>query len=86
MPGVVSDSPALLRRTASQEFLLARYAELGTLNGAIWELVHLHDHEPGHYRQLTGSDDLPRFETLHRYWKQIPIAQRRAARRRFLGG
>ena len=79
-------SPALRRRAGSQRFLLERNAELGNLNEAVWELTHLHGREPGRYRQLTGSDDLPRFETLHRYWKQIPIAQRRAARRRFLGG
>jgi hypothetical protein len=54
------------------------------LNEAVWELVHLHDREPGRYRQLTGSDDLPQYETLRRYWMQIPIAQRRAARQRFL--
>ena len=84
MPGAVSASSALLRRTGSQEFLLASYAELGALNEAIWALVHLHDYEPGRYRQLTGSEHLPQCETLRSYWKQIPIARRRAARERFL--
>jgi hypothetical protein len=82
---MVGRSPALDRRVGSQRFLLARYAELGKLNEAVWELVHLHDREPVCYRELTGSDDLPQHETLRRYWKQIPIAQRRAARQRFLG-
>jgi hypothetical protein len=82
---VVSNTPALRRRAGSQEFLLARYAERGKLNKAVWDLFHLHDHEPGRYRQLTGSDDLPQYETLRSYWKQIPIAQRRAARQSFLG-
>ena len=82
---MIGNSPALDRRVGSQRFLLARYAQLGKLNEAIWELVHLHDREPGRYRQLTGSDDLPQYETLHGYWKQIPIAKRRAARQRFLG-
>jgi hypothetical protein len=82
---MVSNSPALRRRVGTQKFLLASYAEVGKLNEAVWELVHLHDREPGHYRQLTGSDDLPQYETLRRYWKQIPIAQRRAAKQRFLG-
>jgi hypothetical protein len=81
---VVSNSPALSRRVGSQKFLLASYAEVGKLNEAVWELVHLHDREPGLYRQLTGSDDLPQYETLHRYWRQIPIAKRRAARQHFL--
>jgi hypothetical protein len=81
---VVARTSALDRRVGSQRFLLASYAELGKLNEAVWELVHLHDREPGRYRQLTGSDDLPQFETLRRYWMQIPIAQRRAARQRFL--
>jgi hypothetical protein len=82
---VVGRSPTLRRRVGSQKFLLARYGELGKLNEAVWELVHLHDREPGRYRQLTGSDDLPQYETLRRYWKQIPIARRLAARQRFLG-
>jgi hypothetical protein len=82
---VVGNSPALSRRVGSQKFLLASYAELGKLNEAVWELFHLHDHEPGRYRQLTGSDDLPQYETLRGYWKQIPIAQRCAARQSFLG-
>jgi hypothetical protein len=64
--------------------LLASYAELGKLNEAVWELVHLHDREPGRYRQVIGSDRLPQYETLRRYWRQIPIAQRRAARQRFI--
>jgi len=66
--------------------LLVRYAEVGNLNEAVWALIDLHGREPGRYRQLTGSDDLPRHETLHRYWKQIPTAQRRAARQRFRRG
>jgi hypothetical protein len=81
----VRNSTALRRRAGCQKFLLARYTELGKLNEAVWELSHLHGREPGRYRQITGSDDLPQYETLHGYWKQIPIAQRRAARRRFLG-
>jgi hypothetical protein len=80
---MIGNSPALDRRVGSQRFLLARYAQLGKLNEAIWELVHLHDREPGRYRQLTGSDHLPQHETLRRYWMQIPIAQRRAAGQRF---
>ena len=80
---MIGNSPALDRRVGSQRFLLASYAELGRLNEAVWELVHLHDREPGRYRQLTGSDDLPQYETLRRYWMQIPIAQRRAAGQRF---
>jgi hypothetical protein len=70
-------------RLGSQRFLLASYAELGSVKEAMWELAHLHDREPGRYRELTGSDHLPQYETLHRYWMQIPIAQRRAARQRF---
>jgi hypothetical protein len=71
-------------RVGSQRFLLANYAKLGNVKEATWELVHLHDREPGRYRQLTGSDELPQYETLHRYWMQIPIARRHAARQRFL--
>jgi hypothetical protein len=81
---MVGKSPALSRRVGTQMFLLASYAEVGKLNEAVWELVHLHDREPGRYRQLTGSNVLPQYETLRRYWRQIPIAQRRAARQRFL--
>ena len=81
---MVANSPALSRRVGSQKFLLRSYAELGSLNEALWELVHLHDREPRRYRRLTGSDVLPQYETLRRYWRQIPIAQRRAAKQRFL--
>jgi hypothetical protein len=77
-------SPARRRRAGSQAYLLAKYEELGTLNGAFWDLAHLHDREPGRYRQVTGSDHLPQSETLHRYWKGIPVTQRRAARQRYL--
>ena len=77
-------SPALRRRTGSQAYLLAKYEELGTLHEAFWELAHLHDGEPGRYRQVTGSDRLPQYETLRTYWKQIPVNRRRAAKQRYL--
>jgi hypothetical protein len=72
------------RRAGSQAYLLAKYKELGTLHEAYWDLVHLHDREPDRYRRVTGSDRLPQYETLHRYWTGIPVAKRRAARRYFL--
>jgi hypothetical protein len=81
---VNGNSAALSRRLGTQKFLLSTYAEVGKLNEALWELVHLHERDPGGYRRLTGSDELPEYETLRGYWKQIPIAQRRAARERFL--
>jgi hypothetical protein len=81
---VIGGSPALSRRIGTQKFLLSSYAEVGKLNEALWELVHMHQRDPRRYRQLTGSDELPECETLRGYWKQIPIAQRRAARERFL--
>jgi hypothetical protein len=73
-----------LRRAGSQTYLLAKYEEFGTFHEACWNLVHLHDGEPGRYRQVTGSDRLPQHETLCRYWKNIPVAQRRAAKQRYL--
>jgi hypothetical protein len=78
-------TPALRRRAGSQAYLLEKYEELGTLHEAFWELVHLHDREPDRYRQLTGSNRLPQYETLHRYWQAIPITQRRAAKQRYVG-
>ena len=56
---MIGNSPA--RRVGSQKFLLATYAEVGKLNEALWELVHLHERDPGRYRQLTGSDELPEY-------------------------
>jgi hypothetical protein len=81
---VIGKSSTLSRRVGSQKFLLASYAEVGKLNEAVWELVHLHERDLGRYRQLTGSDELPQYETLRGYWKQIPLARRRAAKQRFL--
>ena len=81
---MIGNSPAVSRRVGSQKFLLASYAEVGNLNEALWELGHLHDRDPCRYRQLTGSDELPAYETLRGYWKRIPLARRRAAKQRFL--
>ena len=78
------DQHAVRRRSGSQAYLLAKYEELGTFHAACWELVHLHDGEPGRYRQVTGSDRLPQYETLRKYWKGIPVTQRQAAKRRYL--
>jgi hypothetical protein len=72
------------RRAGSQAYLLAKYEELGKLNEAYWELVDMHACEPDRYRQVTGSDHLPQYETFHRYWTGIPVTQRRAAKRRYL--
>ena len=78
------DAAFIRRRAGSQTFLLARYEALGSLHEAFWELAHLHDREPAKYRRMTGSDRLPQYETLHRYWRQIPQAKRRAAKQRYL--
>jgi hypothetical protein len=72
------------RRAGCQAYLLVKYEELGRLHEACWELAHLHDREPESYRRITGSDRLVAYETLHRYWKEIPLTQRRAARQRYL--
>ena len=77
-------APFLRRRAGSQTFLLAKYEELGSLHEAFWELAHLHDREPERYRRITGSDRLVQYETLHRYWRDIPHAKRRAAKLRYL--
>jgi hypothetical protein len=78
-------NPAALRRRAgSQAYLLAKYEEVGTLREAFRELVHLHDREPDSYRDLTGSDRLPEYETFRRYWKEIPLKERRSAKQRYL--
>jgi hypothetical protein len=77
-------SAALRRRAGSKAYLLAKYEERGTLHEAFWELAHLHDGEPDRFRQVTGSDRLPQYETLRRYWKEIPVAKRRAAKQRYL--
>ena len=76
--------PVALRHDGFQAYLLAKYEELGTFREAFWELVHLHDSEPDRYRQITGSDLLPQYETLRRYWKEIPLAERRTAKQRYL--
>ena len=81
----MSDDPnPQQRRASSQAYLLVKYEELGSLHQACWELAHLHDREPESYRRITGSDRLVKYETLHRYWKEIPIAERLAAKRRHL--
>jgi hypothetical protein len=81
----VTGTPHTLRRRAgSQAYLLAKYEELGTFHEAFWELVHLHAGEPGRYRQVTGSDRLPQYETVCTYWKGIPVRQRQAAKQRYL--
>jgi hypothetical protein len=72
------------RRAGFQAYLLVKYEEVGTLHGAFWELAHLHDREPESYRRIAGSDRLFSYETLHRYWKEIPLTKRRAARQRYL--
>jgi hypothetical protein len=77
-------SAAGRRRAGSQTYLLQKYEELGTFHDAVWELAHLHDREPGHYRQVTGGDALPQYETIRQYWKSIPLVRRRAAKQRFL--
>ncbi len=77
-------SPGPPRRARSHAYLLAKYEELGTVHEAFWELAHLHDNEPGRYRTLTGSDRLPRYETFHKHWKEIPVARRREAKQRYL--
>lgn len=75
---------ALRRRSATQAYLLAKYGELGRFHEACWELSRMHDCEPGRYREITGSDFLPQAETLYRYWKQIPLKRRRAAKQRYV--
>jgi hypothetical protein len=77
-------STFLRRRAGSQAYLLAKYEELGSFRDACWELIHLHDREPDRYRRITGSDRLPQYETLHRYWRKIPRTQRLAAKQRYL--
>lgn len=77
-------SPAAPRRARSHAYLLAKYEQLGTVHAAFWELTRMHDDEPGRYRTLTGSDRLPRYETFHKHWKEIPVARRREAKQRYL--
>jgi hypothetical protein len=79
-----SHPAALRRRNGSQAFLLEKYEEFGTFREAFGELVHLHQRDLDHYRQITGSNRLPQYETVCRYWKEIPLTERRSAKQRFL--
>jgi hypothetical protein len=75
---------ALHRRDGFQAYLLAKYEEFGTFREAFRELAHLHERDPDRYRQITGSNRLPQYETVCRYWKEIPLTDRRTAKQHHL--
>lgn len=68
------------RRERCQQFLLARVREGAGVVDAIEALDGLRTQEPSAYARLMGGPDIRTPETLRKYWSEIPIEVRNAAR------
>jgi hypothetical protein len=78
-PGAPAD---LERRVRCQEALLARVERGLTVAEAIDELEALHKTDPEEQQRIFGRAYPYGLETIRKYWKDIPIAVRNAARER----
>ena len=67
------------RREGAQAYLLAKYEEIGTVDDTLWDLLQLRNRDPAAYRDVVGSDENYKLETIRKYWYAIP---KRSARRR----
>lgn len=72
------------RRQAAQAFLLSAYEELGNVENTIWSLLDLKRTDAGRYRQIMGTDQLFAPGTVQKYWQEIPLEEREAAKQRYL--
>jgi len=68
------------RRERCQQFLLARVREGARVADAIEALDGLRTTDPPAYRRCMGGPDIRTPETLRKYWSDIPIDVRNAAR------
>jgi hypothetical protein len=68
------------RRERCQQFLLARVREGARVIDAIDALDGLRTTDPPAYRRCMGGPDIRTRETLRKYWSEIPIDVRNAAR------
>ncbi len=72
------------RRDRANSYLLAKYEEIGNVEETLWALAQLRTRDPKAYRKIIGSDEHYKLETLRKYWQQIPLAKRQAAKQRYL--
>lgn len=75
---------AAARRQRAQAYLLATYEEIGNVEEALWSLAQLRIRDPKAYRQIMGDEHDYKIGTLDKYWQEIPLAEREAAKQRFL--
>jgi hypothetical protein len=68
------------RRARCQEYLLARVRSGASVLEAVDALDALRGDEPHAYERLMCGPDILKSETLRKYWSDIPIAVRNAAR------
>jgi len=81
MPTKKADRPSVdERRERCQDFMLARVREGTTVKDAIDALDALRTEDPRGYERLMGGPDIRTAETLRKYWGDIAIAVRNAAR------
>jgi hypothetical protein len=71
------------RRERAQQYLLARYEEIGNVEEALWDLAQLRTRDPEVYRQVMGDEADYKIETLRKYWQEIPLAEREATKQRW---
>ena len=76
-----SARPVVEERVARcQEFLLAKFVELGTVEGAIQALIALAESDAKAHAWMVGRPEAKSRETYRRYWQGIPLARREEAR------
>jgi hypothetical protein len=72
------------RREGAQAYLLAKYEEIGLVDEICWDLLHLRNRDPAAYREVIGSDEPYKLETVRKWWYEIPESEREAAKHRYL--
>ena len=72
------------RRERAQAYLLAKYEEIGNVEEALWDLMQLRARDLATYRRVIGSDQEYKLETFRKYWAEVPLEEREAAKQRFL--
>lgn len=76
-----ADRPGVAeRRRCCQQFLLARVRRGAGVADAIETLDELRNTDPHAYRRCMGGPDIRTPETFRKYWSDIPIEVRNAAR------
>ncbi|MGB7587997.1 MAG: hypothetical protein WBM00_04745 [Solirubrobacterales bacterium] len=72
------------RREDAQRYLLAKYEEIGNVEDALWSLLQLRNRDQKSYREVMGTDEEYKLETIRKYWQDIDLERRKEAKQRFL--